>query len=62
MLTLFLQQVKAVWENVTIIKIDVDKNTKIAANIKFRGVPTLLLFQNENNCGTIRLFYQPMRK
>jgi len=47
MLTPVLQQVKdRLGKRVTIIKIDVDKNTKIAAKYKVRGVPTLLLFQN----------------
>jgi thioredoxin 1 len=44
MLTPVLQQVKdRLGKRVTIIKIDVDKNTKIAAKYKVRGVPTLLL-------------------
>jgi thioredoxin 1 len=47
MLTPVLQQVKdRLGKRVTIIKIDVDKNEKIAAKYKVRGVPTLLLFQN----------------
>ncbi|RBN49410.1 thioredoxin [Flavobacterium psychrolimnae] len=47
MLTPVLQQVKdRLGKRVTIIKIDVDKNVKIAAKYKVRGVPTLLLFQN----------------
>ncbi|RYJ51303.1 thioredoxin [Flavobacterium petrolei] len=47
MLTPVLQQVKdRLGKRVTIIKIDVDKNTKIAEKYKVRGVPTLLLFQN----------------
>lgn len=47
MLTPVLQQVKdRLGKRVTIIKIDVDKNGKIAAKYKVRGVPTLLLFQN----------------
>lgn len=47
MLTPVLQQVKdRLGKRVTIIKIDVDKNAKIAAKYKVRGVPTLLLFQN----------------
>ncbi|TDD77274.1 thioredoxin [Flavobacterium caseinilyticum] len=47
MLTPVLQQVKdRLGKRVTVIKIDVDKNVKIAAKYKVRGVPTLLLFQN----------------
>ena len=47
MLTPVLQQVKdRLGKRVTIIKINVDKNAKIAAKYKVRGVPTLLLFQN----------------
>lgn len=32
-------------ERVTIIKIDVDKNEKLAGRYQVRGVPTMLLFQ-----------------
>ena len=47
MLTPVLKQVKdRLGNRVTILKIDVDKNIKIAAKYKVRGVPTLLLFQN----------------
>jgi thioredoxin 1 len=33
-------------EKVTILKVDVDKNPKVAAAYKIQGVPTLILFQN----------------
>ncbi|GHN02683.1 thiol reductase thioredoxin [Cytophagales bacterium WSM2-2] len=33
-------------EKVTILKIDVDKNARTAANYEIRSVPTLLLFKN----------------
>ena len=33
-------------EDVSIIKIDVDKNQALAAKYQVRGVPTLLLFKN----------------
>ena len=47
MLTPVLRQVKdRLGNRVTILKIDVDINTKMAAKYKVRGVPTLLLFQN----------------
>jgi len=49
MMAPILKQVK---ENlrgrVTILKIDVDKNQKIAAAFQVRGVPTLILFKNGN--------------
>jgi len=49
MMAPILKQVK---ENlrgrVTILKIDVDKNQKIAAAYQVRGVPTLILFKNGN--------------
>jgi thioredoxin 1 len=42
-----LQEVKAaVGEAVTIVKIDVDKNTQIASQYQVTGVPTLVLFKN----------------
>ena len=32
-------------ENISIIKIDVDRNPKVAAQFQIRGVPTLMLFK-----------------
>ena len=47
MLAPILKQVKdELGETVKIIKIDVDKNQKIAAKYQIRGVPTMLLFKN----------------
>lgn len=47
MLAPVLKQVKdQLGEAVSIIKIDVDKNEKLAARYQVRGVPTMLLFQN----------------
>jgi thioredoxin 1 len=47
MLAPILKQVKdELGEGVIIIKIDVDKNQKIANKYGIRGVPTLLLFKN----------------
>ncbi|QNL52197.1 thioredoxin [Olivibacter sp. SDN3] len=34
-----------VGENATIIKIDVDKNPKVASDMAIRGVPTLIIFR-----------------
>lgn len=33
-------------DQISIIKIDVDKNQQIAAQYQVRGVPTMILFQN----------------
>lgn len=33
-------------EQISIIKIDVDKNQQVAAQYQVRGVPTMILFQN----------------
>lgn len=42
-----LKEVKAdLGDNISIIKIDVDKNQALAANYQVRGVPTMLLFKN----------------
>jgi thioredoxin 1 len=47
MLAPILKQVKDhLGDTVSIIKIDVDKNQKIASQYQVRGVPTLILFQN----------------
>lgn len=44
-----LKELKAeLGENVTILKIDVDKNQQLAAQFKVRGVPTLILYKNGN--------------
>ncbi|MEP3207551.1 MAG: thioredoxin [Maribacter sp.] len=46
-LTPVLRQVKdELGEEVTIVKIDVDKNPSIASKFDVRGVPTLLLFKS----------------
>ncbi|MFN3909058.1 MAG: thioredoxin [Flavobacterium sp.] len=46
MLSPILKEVKdSLGEEVSIIKIDVDKNQALAAQYQVRGVPTLLLFQ-----------------
>ncbi|OBX22449.1 MULTISPECIES: thioredoxin [Bizionia] len=42
-----LKEVKdSLGEDVTILKIDVDKNQQLAAQFKVRGVPTLILYKN----------------
>lgn len=46
MLSPILKEVKdSLGEEVSIIKIDVDKNQALAAQYQIRGVPTMLLFQ-----------------
>lgn len=46
MLSPILKEVKdSLGEDVSIIKIDVDKNQALAAHYQVRGVPTMLLFQ-----------------
>ena len=46
MMAPILDQVKkAVGETATIIKIDVDKNPKVAAAYKVQSVPTLMIFR-----------------
>ncbi|MFV8372298.1 thioredoxin [Flavobacterium sp. LB2P6] len=47
MLSPILKAVKdSLGENVSIIKIDVDKNQQISSQYQVRGVPTMILFQN----------------
>ena len=47
MLAAILKEVKdEMGENISIIKIDVDKNQQLAAQYQVRGVPTMMLFQN----------------
>ncbi|GEL09288.1 thioredoxin [Flavobacterium glycines] len=47
MLSPILKEVKdQLGEQISIIKIDVDKNQQIAAQYQVRGVPTMILFQN----------------
>lgn len=42
-----LKEVKAeMGDSVTIIKVDVDKNPRAAAQYQVQGVPTLILFKN----------------
>jgi len=42
-----LKQVKdELGDNISVIKIDVDKNQAVAAQFQVRGVPTMLLFKN----------------
>jgi thioredoxin 1 len=46
MMAPILQQVKTeLAENITIIKVDVDKNPEAAQAYQIQGVPTLMLFQ-----------------
>lgn len=36
-------------DNVKIIKVDVDKNQRLAAQLNIQGVPTLMIFKNGQN-------------
>ena len=46
MMAPILQDVKAAMgDNITIIKIDVDKNTEAASQFQVQGVPTLIIFK-----------------
>lgn len=47
MMAPILQDVKKnLGDEVTIVKIDVDRNQQLAAKYNIRGVPTLMLFRN----------------
>lgn len=47
-----LKQVKDnLQDKVSIVKIDVDKNQKLAAKYQVKGVPTLVLFKTANKFG-----------
>jgi thioredoxin 1 len=47
MLAPVLKEVKdSLGENISIIKIDVDKNQELASLQQLRGVPTMMLYQN----------------
>ena len=47
MLTPILEQVKEeLGDQIRIVKIDVDKNSKVADKYRVRGVPTMILFKN----------------
>lgn len=44
-----LKQVKSeLKDTIRILKIDVDKNQKVASHYKISGVPTLMIFKNGN--------------
>jgi len=46
MMSPILEKVKAeLGDSVSIIKIDVDKNSNVAASYQVRGVPTLIIFK-----------------
>ena len=47
MMSPILEQVKkSIGDSVTIIKVDVDKNTEAARAYQIQGVPTLIIFKN----------------
>lgn len=41
-----LKEVKGMVPDISIIKIDVDKNQELATKYQIRGVPTMMLFKN----------------
>jgi thioredoxin 1 len=50
MLAPILQDVKTeLGENISIIKVDVDKNPELANHFQVRGVPTMILFKKGEN-------------
>jgi thioredoxin 1 len=49
LMTPVLQEVKQqLGERVTILKLDIDKNTSLAESCNIRSIPTLVLFRNGN--------------
>jgi hypothetical protein len=56
MLGPILKDVRSNGDGVSIIKIDVDKTNKSLLST-MRGVPTMILFQTENNCGDNLAFW-----
>ncbi|WP_191858799.1 thioredoxin [Hanstruepera ponticola] len=47
MMSPILKEVKdIIGDKVSVIKIDVDKNQELAAQLQVRGVPTLILYKN----------------
>ena len=47
MMSPILEELKSeLGEQITIVKIDVDKNLSVATKFQVRGVPTLMLFQS----------------
>ncbi|WP_250433138.1 thioredoxin [Hanstruepera flava] len=47
MMSPILKEVKdSLGESVSILKVDVDKNQALAAQLQVRGVPTLILYKN----------------
>lgn len=47
MLVPVLKHVKdSLGDRITIIKVDVDKNEKLASKYRIKGIPTMMLFQN----------------
>ena len=62
MLKPVLEELKSkMGDKLTILKVDVDKNSSVAAQYKIQGVPTLLLFKNKEikwrQAGVVPLHY-----